>query len=201
MYTVFDIETSGFISPNYPPIHPKQGRILQIAALLLNAGFKEVAGFHFYIKMHDNLEIHPKAFETHGITKEMCDKFGVPIELPLMLMQSFLDKSELLVAHNVEFDAKFLAFEDTIAFGNGASSVRAKLKMDKRFCTMREAKNHTHLTQPSLEDLYHHCFKEFLQNSHDAMKDCRAAARIFQAMKEGTVSKIIVDKRGGLIVP
>jgi len=51
-----------------------------------------------------HVEIHKKAFETNGITKEHCDNFGVPIRNSFTTLEAFLNRSKMQIAHNAKFD-------------------------------------------------------------------------------------------------
>jgi DNA polymerase III epsilon subunit-like protein len=178
MICIFDCETSGFHSLNYPPEHPNQGRVLQFAALLLDEYFEEMASFNFLIKQHDALIVHPKAFEQHGISKELCDKFGVPLEVVLMSFDTFLNRSMYHAAYNIQFDIRMMKAEDQVCF-SGAS----KLPFKQTICCMESAARlDGEYKRLKLADCYEKLFGIKPKASHDSLEDCRSTAKILEKL-------------------
>lgn len=184
MMTIFDVETSGFLVPNYPPDHPKQGRILQIGALLVDYDFNERGAFCVYIKVHDKLEISEGAYEAHGITLKKCNEWGVPMEIALLMLEGFFNQSEYTVAHNHAFDRRMVSYEDMVRFGNAVSH---KLDFKLELCTMIAARKIVTIIDKrrvGLEEVYFHLFGETLPKEHDALIDCRRTLKILQKLLE-----------------
>ena len=190
MYTVLDVETSGFITENYPPNHARQGRVLQIGAILLDDNLNEVASFNYLIDVQGDLEIHPNAFAQHGITVEQCKKYGVPIELPIMCLDVFLKKSKGTICHNVKFDTRHMAFEDVASFGR--VSEKARLDFKKTICTMELSTpickipfiNKRGYKWPKLEEAYEYFFMKKPDRLHGAIDDCRSTLAIFKKLAD-----------------
>ena len=182
MLTVFDVETSRFLSPNYPADHPRQGRVLQVAALLLDDDFMERGNFCYFVDVDEKLEISESAYEAHGITVAKCKKYGVPMELPLMSLDRFFKLSDHTVAHNHIFDAKHIAYEDMVHFGD----VRAnRLDFKNKVCTMTLSRKIVTIDDKrcvSLSNVHFHLFGEKLPEVHDALFDCRNTAKILQEL-------------------
>lgn len=180
---IFDVETSGFIVPNYERNNPHQGRIMQIAALLLDENFKEVSSLYCLIQQEEHVLVNQGAYDKHGISKEMCDRFGVPIQAALIQVDALSVKSTYQVAHNIKFDSSFISHEESMIFG------AAVLEFKNQICTMQLTTDICKLSYPSgkkgykwpkLEEAYKHLFKEELQGSHNSLNDVRACAKIYK---------------------
>lgn len=189
MHMIFDVETSGFLVPNYPFEHPKQGRILQVACLLLDELFEEQAFFHSYIDIPEQVEINSGAFDVNGITNDMCKKFGMPIEAAIINLDAFRSKSKYQVAHNISFDLKMIHHEETAIFG------KARFTCQNSICTMalmtpicKLPSKRGGFKWPSLEEAYFHVNGKAIENPHHALSDVRATASIFKYLvQEGYI--------------
>lgn len=183
MHLIFDTETSGFLTPNFPYEHPRQGKILSIATLLLDEKFEEQAFFHAYVDVPDYVEISKGAFDAHGITKEHCKKYGIPSELAFLNVDALRAKSKYQVAHNIKFDLAMIHNEEDHLFGG------SKFECSSQICTMERTTDLCKLTHPSgkrgykwpkLEEAYKHIMGKEMENAHSALGDVRACATIYK---------------------
>lgn len=96
---VIDFETTGFSPYNDEPT--------EVAVLLLDGQTGEEIGmFDHLIKIKaDN--IPEKVQQLTGITKEMTEKSGLPLEIVKVYLQEVL-KDKIVVAHNYSFEAHWL---------------------------------------------------------------------------------------------
>lgn len=186
MYLVFDTETSNFPNPSLAVNHPDQGRIVQLAWLLLDAEFKEVGAFNSLIHIGEQVNIAAGAAKAHGITKEKCWQYGV--EMPFAL-RTFLDvykKAEVVIAHNIAFDKQLVDLEEKAAFQCST------LDWKKGKCTMLATtpickligKYPGKYKWPKLIEAYRHCFQKDFDGAHDALADVRATAAVFKWLVE-----------------
>ena len=185
---VFDFETTSLYFPNYPHNHPRQGRIIQLAAALYDEKFKEVASFCNLISIpHESVEMSPYAFETHGISFEFAAKYGIPIEAALMNLGLLINMSEVQVAHNIKFEMNILATEEQFFEG-----LLPKIYLPNRVCTMWGMTPIMKLTQansnkpkwPKLTEAYEYCYKEPPAKSHDAFWDVRTTMHVYKWIVE-----------------
>lgn len=187
MYLIFDIEVSGFWQPNYDTNYNKQGRLMQLAAILLDENFIEKSIFSSLIKIPKTSIIHEKAFEVHHISMEDCQKYGMVVELALCNFEAMIRQSQHQVAHNIKFDSEFLSNEDAAAFGS------ARFTFTNPICTMEAMTPICKLPYPSgksghkwpkLEEAYNHLFPAITSDQvphfHNALNDVRATAKIFK---------------------
>jgi len=182
---VFDTETTGLPRKELAYNHPEQARIVQLACLVLDNEFKEVASFYSLVRPSGWQDIHPKAQEAHGITVEMCNMFGVPMEHLEHMFNAYYHKCDRVVAHNVAFDKQLIDIERAIILGD------TDYDWNKSFCTMQAMTPVCKLPKkyqngngvfkwPNLQEAYTFCFNEPFVGAHDALVDVRATARIYK---------------------
>lgn len=107
----FDFETGG--------LDCKKNPITEFAGILLNgATLEEMVRYDNLVKPYDNSLIYEaKAAELTGITREMCEKQGIPLKQLVDDIISLFEEGNsitgkfvkvILVAHNSPFDIPFL---------------------------------------------------------------------------------------------
>src|SRR6266487_7010996 len=99
---LFDCETTGRADFKSPVSAPHQPRLVQLAALLVE-GDRELACLNSIIEPEDFL-IPKEASDVHGITDEIAASCGVSIAPVLEFFAQLIDRSDLIVGHNVSFD-------------------------------------------------------------------------------------------------
>lgn len=112
-----DTETTGLPSHNLDANNPKQARVIQLALKLITESGRVICQFSTLIKPSGWDEIHPKAFEAHGITREDCERFGIEAEKAFMVFLYYASLADEFVAHNAPFDKKMMLIESD-ATGN-----------------------------------------------------------------------------------
>lgn len=182
---IFDCETTGFIVPNYGPENPHQGRMCQVACLLLDENFREVSSYYALIQLEEHVEINKGAYEKHGISKEMCDRFGVPIQAALIQVDALSCKSTHQVAYNIAFDQGFITHEERMIFGNQNELLKFRnpictMKLTTDICKIPYPSGKAGYKWPKQEEAYKILFNEELVDSHNALADVRACARIYK---------------------
>lgn len=199
MYLIFDTETSNLPQDNIELSHPCQCRMLQLACILLDKEFKEVACFNFLLKVPEGTQIHPKAFDAHGITVDKCRQYGVEHEHVFNIFNSFVKNSEVMVGFNIQFDKKVIDIEHRLLTDNSYEYNGHK------FCCCMEST--TPIVQmpfangrkvfgqrfkwPKLEEAYAYLFHKTFEGAHDALRDVRATSEIFHYLVENDAAKFI----------
>lgn len=196
MYLIFDTETSGL--PNYklPLNDPNQARIIQLAALLLDESFEEVACLSTLIKPA-GWTIHPGAQAAHGIDISECEKYGIIAQNALINFLHFASKASVLIAHNIKFDERMIDVELSL---NGITKLQFP---SKQFCTMLSTTNLCRLPGripgqfkwPKLVELHKFLFDTEFEGAHDALADVRATARCFRYLVENKLIETSVALR------
>jgi DNA polymerase III epsilon subunit len=165
-YIIFDTETTG--------LSPQLGdRIVEIAAVRVING--EIAEEKFQSLLNPGRTISPEAARINGITQEMVD--GAPkssIVIPQFLQ--FVG-SDILVAHNAEFDMAFLRREMEL-IGMDPS------RLPNYMCTLEMARqNFPELKRHNLDVLIQH-FGIHIENRHRALDDVIATVQVFLQMHQ-----------------
>lgn len=165
---VFDTETTG--------LDPESGhRIIQIGALELESTIP--TGRTYMALIHPERDIEPGASEIHGITLEMLE--GKPVFAEIVEEFFAFVGDAPLVAHNAEFDMRFLNAELKWCR-------RTPLPRDRFVDTLDLARRKFPGQRLSLDAL---CSRFGIDNSardrHDALLDCRLLAEVYLELRGG----------------
>jgi len=190
----FDWETNGF--PKKPThliddsgwVVPGQTRATQLGAVLVSNG-RILAELNVLIK--NSVDIHPEVTALNGITRELCDKYGVQAEIAIGALRTLANQADLHVCHNYAFDNKICGIE------NGHTLNLKPLDFRKGFCTMEATTPLCKLPSakggfkwPKLVEAYAHFFNgETFDNAHDAMADVRACRAIHLELRKRGICK------------
>jgi len=168
----FDTETTGLES---------QDRIIQFWAI-----------FWFYDKEADvffderiinqmintDREISKWASDIHHITKEKISKFKY-MDSYIKEFLAYMNKADLVVCHNVDFDMRMLKRECEILW---ITFDRSKVKT---LCTMKHPATQEVMWSSKwakLQDLHEKIFWEKFEDAHDALCDITATKKCFCEM-------------------
>jgi DNA polymerase III subunit epsilon len=193
----FDTETTGIKTPKNPGFIP---RLVQMGAILQDLDTGRVLGEINLIANQTPLSIIPEgAIAVHGITNDMAKEYGVDPNLIDLLFGMLVEKADILVAHNIDYDTDVIQ-------DNFTATLRVLQETPKPlFCTMR---NNVYIVKapltdkqkvyfsskgilpdypykvPNLTETYKHYFGKQFDGAHDAMADIRACRDIFLQMLE-----------------
>jgi len=132
MFMVLDIETDG-VGSFRPPVQ----RPVEIAWVVCDPGGAVrkqqsvlVSGVEY---------IHPKAEEVHGYSVEHVNKYGIPIEAALGMLEADSKDVELIVGHNIDFDMGCLRRQlELLGCLSRARAGMFTIHTKPTFCTMRK---------------------------------------------------------------
>jgi len=189
---VFDTETTGKANFNLPPEHDKQPRIVQIGAVLTD-GERDFATIDLMIRPN-GFEIPEEASNIHGITTDMAIRNGVSLKIALTLFCGLCGYSDVMVAHNSDFDLFVLKGE----------CKRAGVNFPERdcFCTMKAMTDMCKIPGPygfkcpRLQQAYVHCFGKEFEGAHNALSDVMAAKGVYfwiQNQPPQTAPELLAD--------
>ncbi len=185
-----DTETTGLPNKGIPANDPKQARVVQLALKLVTLSGRVISQFSTLIEPSGWDEIHPKAFEAHGITREDCERFGMPARDAFDMFWEWAMKADVIVAHDVDFDSVLMMIE--------ADALNTEMPEKPWYCTMKEATKvckipptaamqragrHHHKSANLGEALQILCGKE-LVGAHDAMVDVTGAIEVLIALRQ-----------------
>jgi DNA polymerase III epsilon subunit-like protein len=176
MILVFDTETTGLPIRNADPKDSQKWtncRLVQLGwELYTDNGI--LIQQNCYTVKPVGFTIPDSAAKIHGITTEIALETGIEVNQALTEFLNVLACTDVLVAHNIEFDYKLIMAEVYREF----KVVPEKLLQVKQFCTM---KHNTKPGQkwPRLGDLYQTLFNREAADCHQADKDVRYCAEIY----------------------
>ncbi len=183
MYIVFDTETTGLPKNWNAPLTDTDNwpRCIQIAWQLHNA-FGELIEHKDFLIKPAGFNIPYDAERIHGISTELAESQGVPLEDVLVEFNAALAKANFVVGQNVGFDTNIM----------GCEFIR--LKMESPLNKMRVLDTCTEKTAalcqlpggrggkfklPTLTELHSFLFNEPFAEAHNATADVEATTRCF----------------------
>ena len=183
MYLIFDTETTGLPKRWDAPISDTENwpRCVQIA-------------WQLHDKMgncieHEDFLITPNGFnipfdaeQIHGISTELAQEQGVPLNDVLEKFNMALNKAKFIVGQNVGFDVNIVGAE--FFRENIANKLQELHVLDT--CTEHTAElckipggRGGKFKLPTLSELHHHLFGNGFEEAHNASADVEATARCF----------------------
>ena len=182
----FDVETTGLPKSYKARISDSENwpRLVQLAWCCTEEEGKIWAEKSYIIKP-DGFFIPKEASDIHGVTHEQAMDEGVGLECILEEFHMFLEDTDYVVGHNINFDKKIVYAE--------FYRLDMKFAIDllhgiEKICTMFKSTKHCQLPKPSgrggckwpkLQELHQVLFGEEFIGAHDALADIRATARCY----------------------
>ena len=185
MYLFFDTETTGLPGNWKAPVHDLSNwpRLVQLAYLLFDSSGNLLLSAEYIIKPVA-FTVPVAASNIHGITHERACREGAPLAVVLNEFFGYLNKSEVLVAHNMSFDENIV----------GAEFLRLSMPNiiphKNRICTMLKSTNFCKLDGPygykwpRLSELHYILFKSDFAEAHNAAVDIQATAKCFWELRK-----------------
>lgn len=191
MYLIFDTETTG-VPHNYTaPITDLDNwpRLVQLAWQLHDQYGKLLSSQNFIVRP-DGFDIPYKAEQIHGISTRRAMDEGNDLSEVLSAFIVDLNKTSLLVGHNIEFDIKIIGAE-FIRKGFLTEQLLERSKMDTgiasiEFCQLAGGLGGK-LKMPKLVELHEKLFGKGFGDAHDASYDVAATARCYFGLIERKV--------------
>ena len=190
---VFDTETSGLPKERNPSIYDtdKWPHVMQVSYIIYNTETSEIdEKYDAYIKLNTWVIVDPVSEGIHGITREIMETKGVPIQEALVRVRDALGKVDICVGHNVSFDKRFMIVEGI------RNNIRMNFPAD--YCTMKNGKEMCKIDFtfsngekgfkfPKLMELYEHLFPGIPapQNLHNSFADTIITLKCYCKMAHG----------------
>ena len=188
---------------NLPPSHPSQPDLVQLGMLLVDTDtWQTRSQVSMLVQSRPGVTIEPGAQETHGISSEDCQRYGVDPDVAIRMFLELYERADVVVAHNLTFDAAVMeaALGRTRALMKGRSENYFDTKISigrpgdsmRRVCTMKSSTDLLRLPSkfgsgykwPSLAEAYHFVTDEELEGGHDALVDAKACLGVFRHLVE-----------------
>lgn len=181
---IFDTETTGMVNHKVPD-HTVQPYPIQMACILVQDD--KVMSMASVI-INPGVPIDPAASQVHGITQEVVEALGIKLEAATGLFLNFLQRSDRIVAHNIDFD---IIITEAMIYRSLANYEMDKYRQVPRVCTMQST---TQLCKipgkfgfkwPKLEEAYK-CLvnPKGFKGAHDALQDVIACWKILQELEK-----------------
>ena len=185
MILFFDTETTGLPLSWKAPVTDVDNwpRLVQIAWIVYNENGKKISNEDFIIKPV-KYKIPHEATKVQGITTKIALKQGSDLSEVLNSLNRIIDKANILVAHNMNFDLKIIGAEMV------RKNIQTKLFNKRTICTMKDSTNYCKIPGnygykwPKLSELHIKLFGEDFQEAHNASVDIHATAKCFWKLKE-----------------
>lgn len=183
MYIIFDTETTGLPRNWNAPITDTSNwpRVVQIAWQVHDDMGRLVENMDFLIRP-DGFDIPFDAERIHGISTELAQQFGDPLEDVLMLFNKALDKADFVVGQNVGFDINVLGCEFVRL---DLSSKMAEMpvldtctEVTAELCKLPGGRG-GRFKLPTLTELHQFLFHVPFSEAHNATADVEATTRCF----------------------
>ncbi len=181
---IFDTETTGMVQWKEPPEHPGQPDLVQLAMLLVDRDDWSIqCRASLLVQLADGVKIEPEAEATHGISAEMCARFGVAPLVAVSLFNQFCMRADVIVAHNISFDETVMRTA-LHRLGNKPNRMEGKPLV----CTKEATTDILKLPGkygykwPTLAEAYRHYTGLEIENAHDALVDTLACLEVYRAL-------------------
>lgn len=179
----FDSETTGKSDFRAPAGAPSQPHIVQLGAILYDENRRVVGEMNYLVKP-DGWTIPAEATEIHGITTEMCERFGLPLKTVIMTLLCLARRAKRTAAHNRPFDdlmvrtalirlgfTKELEEWEALSKAGGCCTMEAMTPV----CKLPGRRG---FKWPTLQEAHTHAFGVGFEGAHDAMIDVRSCAKV-----------------------
>ena len=174
---IFDVETTGLPKKKKAELSDFDNwpRVVQISWLVFNVTNGKIISINDHIiRLQEGMRIPEESINIHGITNEIMREKGENIIDVLTHFNNDLMESQIIVAHNINFDETIIGVEslrwlDYNMFDN---------YKNHKYCTMRRSRK-IKKTWMKLVDLHEHLFKKVPQNLHNSLIDVFVCFRCF----------------------
>jgi DNA polymerase-3 subunit alpha len=191
MYLIFDTETTGLPRDPRAPLSDSSNwpRVVQLAWQLHDPKGRLLSQQSWIVKP-EGFSIPFNAEKVHGISTAQALEQGKPLAEVLDWFWQDVQKAELLVGHNIEFDTNIVGAEFFRKEGKNPLETLKTLdtkEVSTDFCAIPGGKGGKY-KWPTLTELHQKLFGEGFAEAHDAAYDVAATAKcFFELISQGVV--------------
>lgn len=196
----YDCETSGLVKFGLPSTDLSQPRIISLAADLHDEAGRTFGAMNLLIKPNGWI-VPPEITELTGISTEMCEAYGVPIDYALAIFHQLWEQCDQRIGHNESFDMRMIRIElmrDPVfsranrMVDGEAQTFADYWKAGASFCTQGASTKIVNAARPdgekkktaNLAEAYKHFTGKELENAHSAWADVQAAKAVYIAIQQ-----------------
>ena len=185
LIAVTDTETTGILRGDYTS--PSAPHLASVGLLLVDVEEMRIVSSLSAMIQPDGWEMPPEASQANGLTTEMLEDLGLPLDHVLPTYMGLLSLADLIVAHNVKFDVGILA---SALYRSDGLDTLDMLLAKETYCTMEKSKHivqaktkNNRLKNPRLEEAYYFFTGEDLENAHTANADTVACLEVYMGIQ------------------
>ncbi|MDP4704620.1 MAG: DNA polymerase III subunit alpha, partial [Polaribacter sp.] len=194
MYLIFDTETTGLPKSWNAPITDTDNwpRCIQIAWQLHDA-LGNLIEHRDFLLQPEGFNIPFDAERIHGISTELAQDQGIPLEKGLALFNEVLKKTMFIVGQNVSFDINIMGCEfHRLGIENNFTKLPVLDTCTEKtasLCKLSGGRGGK-FKLPTLTELHKHLFNVDFKEAHNATADVEATTRcFFELIRIGEFSK------------
>jgi DNA polymerase-3 subunit epsilon len=181
---IFDTETTGLV-PKMTILQKdslgKYPHIVQFSYIIYDTELNKIIKIvDKIIRLDETLPISQVCVKLHGISREISTEKGVDISPVIAEFFDDVLTTELLVAHNYEFDWVMIQVEclrNGIEIPHIPVETYCTMKETTAFCKIPSQFKKTEFKWPTLFELYVKLFNEVPENLHNSLFDVQATLR------------------------
>lgn len=183
-HLIFDTETTGLPKSWSAPLSDSANwpRLVQLSFVLTDGKNKQEFD---YIVKPNGFEIPSEVSKIHGISTERALAEGYDLDFVLGVFRAFFNLTNVVVAHNLDFDKSIIGAEYYRA--NMGEAFEKKFLEKETFDTMKKSTDILKLRGthaggnkwPKLIELYKHLFNEQFDGAHNSLMDTRACEKCY----------------------
>ncbi len=176
-----DIETTGIPIREFNLYHPPNELTFYDSSRIVEIGYIVYDKHNSIVKEYSSL-IKPCGFTIknsyiHGVTQETAQKEGKNILDVLNIFYTDLEKANMIISHNINFDINVLLSE---CYRNKLNKLCDKVNHTLTKCTMKIGKSMMNTQKnPKLTELYTFLFGESIDHKHRALADAKICAECY----------------------
>ncbi|MCP3709765.1 3'-5' exonuclease [Paraburkholderia sp. CNPSo 3274] len=189
----YDTETTGLPLWNEPSESPDQPHITQLAAELCDVDSGRVLGFMDMLIKPEGWTIPAELEELIGITNDLAERFGHPIEEAMRAFIRLWSMSDLRCGHNESFDARMVRIELFRLSPEQENEIHGAWKAAPAFCTQGNSvkiinlpptekmikAGRRHAKSPNLGEAFEFFTGTKLEGAHNAAVDLAACKAVY----------------------
>ena len=186
MILFVDTETTGIVDYKAAPDAPHQPRLVQLALLLSEADRYCVRARASLMIYPEGWVVPPQAEKVHGLSTELCQRCGIPLDVAWSVLYTFASHADLLVAHSAAFD-RFILDGEWLRRRYVLPPLEGIWYCTKEAATPVLKLPSKHPGQeygwPSLGEAHNFFCGIGITGAHDALVDAEACARVYYALQ------------------
>jgi DNA polymerase III epsilon subunit-like protein len=204
-FLVYDTETTGLPQSKYVKMSLVDlwPYVVQFSYIIYDSETNKLGKNDQIIKIPENVIMSQENIALHGITNEMSSTCGVSINNVIEEFLNTIERVDLIIGHNLEFDLNMLKIEIMRMIRDTTNEEIKKIyqeklikigNYDKYYCTMKTTvdlcklpspykKNKDQYKYPKLDELHNYLFGVKPQKLHNSLNDVIITLRCFYRLK------------------